>query len=281
MKYPGNLLVDAHVHYYPCYPRRLFLEAARVSFRVAAADAGVELPWTPVLVLSESRGHRWFRRWRHEAKHEQSVDGWRFLPTGEDNSLQAVRTDAPQEDGPVVVAGRQTVTREGLEVLGIGRDDDVEDGGSLEETVAAVLETGALPVIPWGFGKWWGRRGRRVAELLRGDLGSEVYLGDNAGRPRLAFRPRLFRLADELGVPILPGTDPLPFPRHADRAGSYGFLLPDGPGTDPETPAATLLARLRRRPRPRAWGDRSGLLRFGRDQLAMQIVKRRSGPPPS
>jgi len=299
MKHPGNLLVDAHVHYYPCFPRRLFLEAARRSFRSAATRLGLGGSWTPFLLLTESRGHRWFRLWREEAERGEVTAGWRLLPTAEPDSLRAVPGEADDrgepagERGIVVVAGRQTRTRQGLEVLGLGRDHAVEDGGELVDTVLAVLESGALPVIPWGFGKWWGGRGRRVEELLRAELASRVFLGDNAGRPALAPPPRLFRLAAERNVPILPGSDPLPFPRHASRAGSYGFVLPAGgsgelagaderPSPDEDRgPAARLLHELRRRPPVRVWGRRAGVLQFFRDQLAMQIRNRRGGAPAS
>lgn len=317
MKHPGNLLVDAHVHYYSCFPRALFLESARRSFRSAAARLGLDDPWTPFLMLTESRGHRWFRRWREEAARNASDGEWHLVATGEEHSLCAVPGDlagapgggsgpgtgsdtvagndaaarpdrVPGGEGSlVIVAGRQTATRDGLEVLGLGRDHEVEDGAGLEETVEAVLATGALPVIPWGFGKWWGGRGRRVEELLRGELASRIFLGDNAGRPGLAPPPRLFRLAAERDVPVLPGSDPLPFRRHASRAGSYGFLLRAGAGDETcredaangaGRPATRLLELLATRPGVEAWGDRAGPLQFARDQVAMQVVKRRAGP---
>ena len=35
------------------------------------------------------------------------------------------------------------------------RDREFADGRPIPDVLAAVAEAGAIPVIPWGFGKWW------------------------------------------------------------------------------------------------------------------------------
>jgi len=99
--------------------------------------------------------------------------------------------------------------------------------------------------------------------------------GTVAGRP--AGGPALFDRAEKLGIRILPGSDPLPFPDHADRAGSYGFAI-EGP-FDSDRPAESLGMALRRvESRPVGYGLRQSLLPFVRNQLAMQWRKH-SGRP--
>ncbi|MES1245469.1 MAG: hypothetical protein ABUT39_27945 [Acidobacteriota bacterium] len=241
-------LVDAHVHFHDCYDLQAFLEGALRNIRKGADELGLT-QWTGFLLLAESAGARWFQRWR---------DDPRFEATREAESRVAL-------ERLVLIAGRQIVTRERLEVLALGRDLEVPDGLPLRDTLERVRESGALPVLPWGFGKWWGRRGRVVAEALRQD--GELFLGDNGGR--LGPDPALFRRARKLGVRLLPGSDPLPFSRHAGLAGSYGFVLPHA--VDLDRPAETLLQRIRESGQPRAFGRRAGLPRFLRDQVGMQL----------
>lgn len=266
---PASVLVDAHVHFYSCYPREVFLNSALGNFRRGAAEFG--LPGDPVgfLLLTEAGTARWFRRWQDS---QDRGGAWSFEPTGEAESLMAVRATGERM---IVVAGRQVATREGLEVLAIGRDLEIPDGQPLADTLERVGDSGALPVVPWGFGKWWGRRGSQVEAIL-GEA-RELFLGDSAGRPQPGVPPRLLRQAREQGTRVLPGTDPLPFPRHASRAGSYGFVLPGAP--DEQQPAADLLRRIRQHGQPQTFGRRTGLLRFLRDQTAMQLRRgeRRSG----
>jgi hypothetical protein len=229
------------------------------NFREGAAELGLAQPWTGYLLLTESAGARWFRRWRDGLN---AGGGWRFEPALEDETLFAV---SGAGERLVLVAGRQIVARERLEVLALGKDLELPDGLPLGEVLERVRESGALPVLPWGFGKWWGRRGSVVSETLGQD--GELFLGDNAGRH--GPTPAIFRQARKLGVRLLPGSDPLPFSRHAGLAGSYGFVLPHAVDTD--RPAATLLRRIRESGQPRAFGRRAGLPRFLRDQVGMQL----------
>ena len=106
-------------------------------------------------------------------------------------------------------------------------------------------------------------------------------LGDNAGRLELAGRPRLFQEAEARGIPVLPGSDPLPLPAQGDRAGSYGFLLPEG--FDERRPAESLRQTLRALDRPpRTYGRRRDLAAFCQEQLALRLHRRRpSTPAPS
>ena len=126
----------------------------------------------------------------------------------------------------LLVAGRQVVAREGLEVLLLGTTARVPDGQPIRDVLAQGAGLGALRVIPWGAGKWWFGRGRLLRDLMTAVVpGDGFFLGDGGGRPFFWSTPSHFRDAERRGIAILPGTDPLPFPHQTGRAGSYGFRL--------------------------------------------------------
>ncbi|NNE43113.1 MAG: hypothetical protein HKN12_02805, partial [Gemmatimonadetes bacterium] len=174
-----------------------------------------------------------------------------------------------------VVAGRQIVTAERLEVLAIGLDDLPEDGAALGATIDRVNDDGAFPVVPWGFGKWSGARGAIVRELIRTSRPGRFCVGDNGGRPAAGVRPRLFDTAEARNIPVIPGSDPLPFPDQEERAGTYGFVMPQA--LDPRRPAHALKEWLRGlRTSPLAFGQLESLPRFLRAQVGMQMRRFRS-----
>lgn len=266
---PTFLLADAHVHFHPGYDREAFLDGALVNFRRGAADVGLPGPFTGCLLLTEMGDACWFR-----SLHAGSAGGgaWRIERTAEEDSLIARRASGERL---VLVAGRQIATAEGLEVLALGRDAGIPDGLPLAETLRRVREIGALPVLPWGFGKWLGRRGALIAEeLAAGGDGSrgEIFLGDNGGRPGIGGPPQLFAEARARGVRVLPGSDPLPLPEHERRAGSYGFVLEGA--LDEERPAEDLLRKIRGlRGQPRVYGRCAALPRFLRDQIGLRWLR--------
>jgi hypothetical protein len=264
------LLVDAHVHFYPCFDHEAFFEGAIANFRRAAAD--LNLPPAQAhgcLLMTEASGDHYFRRW-WEACTQPSGGRWHFQRTGEDRSLLA-RGD--RGESLVIVAGRQIATSDGLEVLALCHDGEFPDGLTTGEALATVREAGALAVLPWGFGKWSFRRGNLVAELLDSSGHPDVFLGDNGNRLGLAPQPRLFRRGKERGVLLLPGSDPLPFAESETRAGSYGFSL--RADVDLRRPAEYLQGTLREtRQQPAIFGQLETPGRFLRSQLAMQVRKR-------
>jgi hypothetical protein len=175
----------------------------------------------------------------------------------------------------IIVPGRQIVTAEKLEVLALGTTAKFPDGQPIRAVVQSVTRHGAVAVIPWGLGKWWGRRGRIVRGLVdvRHDL--PFCLGDNGGRARRLPRPSLFQAADDRGIPVLAGSDPLPLPHHVTRAGSYGFVLEDWSETS--RPANAIKERLRALTHsPATFGCLSSTMAMVRAQLGLRLQRRRS-----
>lgn len=257
-------LIDAHVHFYGCYDRRLFFDGAAGNFRAAAAKLGLGKAegW---LMFTETAGDHYFRQFKAEAG--EGADGWRFAATAEPHALKARRGDGAEL---TLIAGRQIVTAERLEVLALGCDQTFDDGRPLEATLDAVRAAGGLAVLPWAFGKWLGGRGRRVAAALETAGRDGFYLGDNGGRPWIMPTPAPFARAAALNVPVLPGSDPLPLAHEAGGAGRFGFVL-DG-DVDAERPTASLKAFLAAQTGPlRRFGRLESLTRFCRNQIALRV----------
>jgi hypothetical protein len=157
-------------------------------------------------------------------------------------------------------------------VLALNTTQAHPDGRGLHETIEAVLAAGALAVVPWGFGKWWLGRGRLVADCVRRYRGRAFWLGDSAGRPRGTRRPRLFDEGAEAGVWTLPGTDPLPMPSQATRAGRYGCLLRRA--LSAATPASDLVGQLTEATaQPPIYGRLEAPFAFLRYQLGIRVCR--------
>jgi hypothetical protein len=245
------------------FNRTKFLDAALANAQAFGATHG--LVW---LLLTEIAGVHAFRELA-----ERPPDGWRATLGSQGCTLDLRRIDGARV---LATAGRQVQVEGGLELLVLGSDADIPDGVSLIEGMARAAAAAALPVIPWGFGKWWGRRGRRLAELLHSPHGDTVFLGDNGNRASFWPQPAYFDHVMAAGRRVLPGSDPLPFEGQVNRVASYGLIVTMD--IEGEAPFAALQALLLD---PRVdlptYGHRAGAFTFIRDQVAMQIVRRRDG----
>jgi hypothetical protein len=267
-----TILVDGHVHVHSAFSWDGVLAAAASNFGRARSRSGLAEPGTGCLMLTESAGVHAFRSLRDRPAVVESA-GWRAAPAEHEGAITLRRADGWTM---WIVAGRQVVAAEDLEVLALACDRELPDGLPLRDVLQAVVDAGGVPVIPWGFGKWWFGRGRLLRKLIEEADRPRFFLGDNGGRPRLGAAPPLFALAREHGILVLPGSDPLPFPGQDARVGSYGFTLAGQdpvPGTPPDAWVRTALARLDRQ--PPVFGGREGVIRFVRSQVGMQLVKRR------
>jgi len=276
---PGTLqqeypfaLIDAHVHIYDCFSIGTFLDAATRNFHVAAQAASIRNPCIGVLFLTETARDNAFDALLHavtERKETVHCPPWKFTRTEEECSLLAVNQN---NQVLVIVAGRQIISQEKLEILALGTTKSFPEGLPIEDTLALVRASQALAVLPWGFGKWLSGRGLIIEALLQSTHHPELFLGDNSGRPHFLSRPGLFKQAEKRDIRILPGSDPLPFPREVAKPGSYGFILNHKISTiTPASEIKRLLAEPEFAVKP--YGEAETLFRFVRNQIAMQLAK--------
>ena len=270
-----NLLcADAHVHIYDCFDLAFFFDSAFSNFKKIATGFGYLTGYTSILFLAEGRNERWFDQlsrladdWRDNNK--DNLVTYRFARTHEPVSISVRGDGSPPM---FLIAGRQIVTKEKLEVLSLVSVSDIPDGLSLHTTVESVVEHGGVPVVPWGFGKWMGKRGKILNDFL--EKGSEfpIFLGDNSGRPSFLPPPPQFHLGKGNGIRILPGSDPLPFPTECRKPGSFGFAITGS--VDPDKPGDEIRRiLLNPRTRPISYGQLETMPRFLRNQLMMQFRK--------
>ena len=199
-------------------------------------------------------------------------NGWRVLNTSESVSMLVTNEVGFRI---FLIAGQQLQTAEGLEVLAVAPNYRVSEGKPLEQMISEVIEADGLAVIPWGFGKWTGRRGKVLRGLLERSNPEEFFLGDNGGRPKFLPEPYLFRLAKQKSIRILPGSDPLPFPNEVNRAGSFGLLFKGE--INRQKPAGDLKLKLTNPEHEfETFGHLETFGRFIKHQVLMQIVKRKS-----
>lgn len=256
-------LVDTHVHLRESHdPAAVFDGAvshfARMSQRLGARSC------EGVLMLAEARGEHGFDRL---AATEKPIGDWLVEETGDPLVIRCRRDEGASL---LIVNGRQIATKQGLEVLTLISSHEIPDGLGIEETIEDALASGALVTLPWGFGKWTGARRRLMLDLV-GRFGPRgVAVGDSAGRPAGLGDGAVFTLARKMGVPVLPGTDPLPIPGHHRRAGRYGLWFEGG--LDQQALAADLREKLTSgMPADATIGRRDGLLTALVTQIRLRL----------
>jgi hypothetical protein len=263
-----TVAIDAHVHFYPGYDIDRFLKAASDNLSSTGTGSGGRGTGNPlgVLCLTESADCAWFEWLQRQTK---VGSGWRVEPTREPCSLRLI-------DGRdrclVVIAGHQVVTTEKIEVLVIGQVDKPADGPAAHELIASQLASEQpIVILPWGFGKWLGRRGVLIRSLIDA-FGSEILVGDNSGRLSLTPPSGLIRYARDRGLKVLSGSDPLPLPNEESTVGRLSNSL--NLALDADEPFNSIKVALRQAEVIER-GRYEGPIRFARHQWQMQLRKAR------
>jgi ubiquinone/menaquinone biosynthesis C-methylase UbiE len=259
-------LIDGHVHVHRDTEVAVMLDSAWENFSRAASELG-ETGWRGVLLLTEMKQAAWFETSR--AAGVRQVGAWTLAPHPHDELVLSARDDGREL---LLVAGRQVVTAEGIEVLTLATRQKLDDGQPLQQTLTAAAAAQALIVLPWAAGKWLGARGAAVAAAMRRQE-PPLSVGDNGGRPAIWPAPAVFRESRARGRPLISGTDPLPLSGEASRVGSYGFglrhALPE------HAPGQALRERLRTvgNDEVQPFGRMLGASRFLRNQIRLRVSK--------
>jgi hypothetical protein len=258
------VFVDGHVHIYACYDVERVFDGAWRHFRRVASSYGATDDFQGVLVLTESAGDQVFAAL---AKRTGGMVGhWQVSGTEEANSLRLQRDDGARL---LVLAGRQLVSAEKLELSAYFVVQPLADGAPLATLLEQVHLMGGVAVLPWGVGKWFGKRGQEVQQRLRHST-VPLLVSDNGGRPWFWPMPRLFRTAQQQGIPVLAGTDPLPRVSAQQQVGRVGFVLRGALSL--ASPSQGLKQRLLSLDSaPPRYGEREGAWNFVCDQFHMRF----------
>ena len=259
-------LVDAHTHLYSCFDIQVGLDSAARHFEAARRRLSLPPETAGVLLLARARDEPAFDTVSARLERAEN-QRWRVVSPTESESARLVRTS--DQATLFLIQGFQVRTRSGLEVLALASTASVPDGDELAPTVHSVQSCGAITVIPWGVGKWFGRRGRQVRQVLGVPTRVPLFVGDNSGRPSLMAEPQLFSTARSLGIYVLPGSDPLPVAGQERTIGRYGLLLDGFESSEPTGSVRDRLMALR--DQPVAFGNRESLLRSVVLQTRMQV----------
>ena len=211
-----SAIVDFHGHLYPFYD----LDKLFVALRANASRRFPNVDATPILCLTERMGQRWFVETFAKGPHILEC-GWEVVPCEDALSLLLQKG----EQKVFLVAGRQFVSAERIEVLCLTSDLIMEDGLPIETVVESVIESGGIPVLPWSPGKWTGERGRIVRKVFEQYGSKKLFIGDTSMRPAHSSGGSIFQWAREAGFVRLPGSDPLPLIGEEQQAGGFSACI--------------------------------------------------------
>ncbi len=218
----GRIHIDTHVHLYGVYPTHRLVELIYNRF-TAHVHGGVSRDDDVFcLMLAESGAMDYFSMLRDESWYREYAPQWYPRGTEEEESLWICQDDRVPL---LVVAGRQVVTQEKLEVLALGTTRRFGNGKGVHELIDDIRGCGALVVLPWGFGKWWFGRGRLVREIILSSDRGGIALGDSRLRPCVCGDHGIFGPARSRGTIILQGSDPLPLTGDETAIAGYGVVL--------------------------------------------------------
>lgn len=218
--------IDAHAHIYPCYDLDDFIFSAfKNLFSVNFASAAPAR--SAALFLTEAADSHYFSVLKNQDNRAESFTrqgNWQVSDTDERLSLW-IKHDAFPEKELLIISGQQVVTLEKIEVLSIGCHYPLPEGAALKNTVHSIFSGNGLAVLPWGVGRWLGKRGRIIDDFVATENTLRLFLGDNGSRPRFWKVARLEQSRKITRPRLLSGTDPLPLPGEEKRVGSFGSVI--------------------------------------------------------
>jgi hypothetical protein len=273
----GFILFDVHVHIYDCFSLQNFFDSAIKNFKNEIRKNSIDADFPPIIILTDWLKENWFQYFIdsieiNKIAYKKTIENWSFHRTKENISIVARRTDG---ESIYIVAGKKIITAENLEVLALATHKAFDVGIPLVTILDQIKQYDAIPVIPWAVGKWIGKRGRVIKDLLDNTAEPDFFLCDNGNRPNFWPRPTLFDYAEKKGIRVLAGSDALHFASESYRVGSFANLTH---GTiDPDYPAMDLKKMLLNpKTMIRTYGNLEKPVRFFRNQLAMQLLKRKN-----
>lgn len=228
-------MIDGHVHIYDSFDLDKFFKIANRYldhfYDTLYANGS---PYEKVLLLTEGKTNDVFSQLKNHGGFTND-SGFQCRETKEQESLVLTKYDKPV---CYILKGRQIVTRENLEVLAVATNLTIEDGLPINTVIGKLTDANQLAVLAWGFGKWFFKRGKVIKRVLDTCRSPYLLVADNSGRPVFWPYPSAFKKANALNIPLINGSDPLPFEEEIAKVGSYGFTVEGD--FDPQEPSKSL-----------------------------------------
>ena len=218
-----TLLIDGHVHLYPVFSLQEAVEKGIENLFSAAKRNKIALKNpTPVWLLVERSDTNFFDELVNSPEKYDFGD-IKFTKSGDNLSVKVTKKD---KIILYIFAGRQLITREKLEALSLVSDYNIPDKEKpMEEVIDEIKNAGGIPALNWAPGKWFGNRGKIIAELLEKQSPENVFIGETTMRPTVWRKPKLIKKAEQKGFRVMAGSDPLPFSGEENEIGSFGFVV--------------------------------------------------------
>lgn len=207
--------LDAHTHFYPEFSAEVFINSA---FNNAHSLFSKKKLSAAGMIFTERNDCDFYSRITEDdsLKRELSSKGIRV----EHNVIHHSSYNFPL----VCFPGRQISTKEKIEVLALFHSKKLPENLSLNELITYIKNENSIPVINWAPGKWSGSRGKIVEQYIN-DHSQKITLGITTLLPELIPYPSLLKKGMALHIPIIAGSDPLPFRGQDKLPLSYGMLF--------------------------------------------------------
>lgn len=216
-------LIDTHAHYYTFCSFSDYLETSFTNANLASGQDNEDA--LLVLCLMETATSDWYEQLLINAQKKLPLGNWKLTAEDEGNHLRAIDH---QRRTVLIIPSHQIISSEKLEVLIIGVRNRIQHGQNAQ-TYIEKFSDDKLVILPWGVGKWLGRRGRLIGHLINLWSPHRFVLGDNRGRPLLWSNVPAFKKARQLGIPVIAGSDPLPLSGQQKFSAAYGILTDEVP----------------------------------------------------
>ncbi|MBN2145225.1 MAG: hypothetical protein JW774_11440 [Candidatus Aureabacteria bacterium] len=222
MKIPMIIAADTHVHLYPYYDLVQAFKSGFNHLNSLMKNPSAVGPFTKLLFLTEGQPYHFFHQFKEGVLR---IEGDEFTIQSVEERILEV-TDSVK-DKLYLIAGRQIVSKDRIEILGLMQDEDIQNGLASEEIIEQILSSEGIPVLSWAPGKWFFKRGKIIQSLLKRYSNQQILIGDTTLRPDIFKIPSVMLSAQEKGYQVLAGTDPLPFQGEEQYIGSYGIISKD------------------------------------------------------
>ncbi|MCB0747811.1 MAG: hypothetical protein KDC90_10155 [Ignavibacteriae bacterium] len=264
------ILIDSHVHIHNCYNLEEFFRNTFINFSEYANKIEKGKEWIGVVCLTEIEGVDYFNLLK-DSKSKLDLSNYKIQTTSEENSIIVSNK---REQKIIVIAGKQIIANDGIEILALGTANNFSEGRSIKDTVDEINNVNAIAVLPWGVGKWLGKRKEIIKNFIEVNKTPKFFLGDNSGRPSFWSESEIFKLGRSLNHFVLPGTDALAISSEVNKTGTYGLYL--NSELNLNEPTKDLFQQiLNLKTQPQAFGKLETPVKFFKNQITMQINKRR------
>jgi hypothetical protein len=242
-----QLIIDTHVHIYPCFDEKPALDFLRRNLSKQHNNT------ICIGLLVEPSGSHFLKDLKNRPENS-THSGYSIRWIGDAICMT-------EEGFPdlFLFPGRQIVTKENIEILCLLKDFPIENGLPAQVVINKVLDAHGVPVISWSPGKWLFKREKVVRELFSNNKPGSVLIGDTSMRPRCLPVPSLMKSALNQGFTLIAGSDALPLKSQEKILGSYGTKIHTD--FDPDKPVDSLRHFfLRPGINPELIGKRAGLI---------------------